>query len=107
MTWNFIRLGGVDQVMFRSAADVLRLPELDQKLWLALSCPLDGVAIDRRTLELMDTDKDGRIRAGELMDAIRWLAARLEDTSGIEKRSDTIALAAVKPDLREKIAPLA
>ena len=103
MRWTFVRLGGVDQAAFRSAEDVLAIPELDQKLWIALACPIEGLSIDRRTLELIDTEKDGRIRAGELIEAIRWLGARLADTSGLEKRSDSIALSSLKPEVQARL----
>jgi hypothetical protein len=106
MGWQFARLGGVDQALFRSAEDVLRIGELDQKLWMALACPIDGVAIDRRTLELIDLDHDGRIRTGELIKTAEWLAARLEDVSGIEKQSDQLPLSSLRPEVRERLAPL-
>lgn len=60
--WQFFRAGGVDQVIIRSGQDIARLPELDQKLWVALACPTRGIEFDERTLDLIDTDHDGRIR---------------------------------------------
>ena len=41
----------------------MNLDALDQKLWVALACPTNGLEIDARTLALIDTDKDGRVRA--------------------------------------------
>ncbi len=61
--WNFFRAGGFDQVRIESGADLMCLDQLDQKLWLALACPTHGLEFDAKTLELIDTDKDGRIRA--------------------------------------------
>ena len=60
--WRFFRLGGFDQVRLDTAEDLLRLHELDQKLWAALSCPVSGLEFDPRTLAMLDTDGDGRIR---------------------------------------------
>ena len=37
--WRFYRAGGVDQVRLDRGADILNLPDLDQKLWVALSAP--------------------------------------------------------------------
>lgn len=42
--------------------DIAHLAELDQKLWTALSQPTKGLRFDAKTLEPLDTDKDGRIR---------------------------------------------
>jgi hypothetical protein len=59
--WHFFRAGGVDQVSLKSGADLLALPELDQKLWVALAMPTRDVAIDPATMDLLDGDKDGRV----------------------------------------------
>lgn len=77
--WKFFRAGGVDQVSLESASDLLNLDALDQKLWVALSCPTKGVEFDTKTLELIDTDKDGRIRAPDIIAAVKWAAAHLKD----------------------------
>jgi len=77
--WNFFRTGGLDQVSLATGADLLALEHLDQKLWVALSCPVKGLELDERTLALIDSDNDGRVRAPELLAAIKWAAARLKD----------------------------
>jgi hypothetical protein len=76
--WNFMRVGGIDQVRFATGADLVALDSLDQKLWIALSCPTKGLEFDTKTLQLIDTDGDGRIRAPELIAAIQWAASRLK-----------------------------
>lgn len=58
--WRFCRLGGFDQVRLETAEDIRHLGELDQKLWAALSCPVDGLEFDRRTLELLDVSGSRR-----------------------------------------------
>ena len=63
--WTFHRIGGLDQVTLRTPEELLHLDELDPKLWVALSCPINKLQFDARTLELLDTDKDGRIRVQE------------------------------------------
>ena len=60
--WKFVRIGGLDQVTLQTADELTHLDELDPKLWAALSCPAAGLEFDERTLELLDTDHDGRIR---------------------------------------------
>jgi hypothetical protein len=70
-TFNFFRAGGFNQVRLASGADLLNLDQLDQKLWVALACPTQGLVFDPRTLQLIDSDGDGRIRANELIAACK------------------------------------
>jgi hypothetical protein len=96
--WKFFRAGGFDQVRIDTAADLLNLNELDQKLWVALSCPTKGIEFDARTLELLDSDADGHIRAPELLAAIDWAAARLTDSAVLEQKLNGVPLAAIKDE---------
>lgn len=106
-TWKFFRTGGLDQVLLRSGADIEHLAELDQKLWTALSCPTKGLRFDPKTLELLDTDKDGRIRVPELLAAIAWTAARLTSLDTLLEGSDTLRLASISAATPEGKALLA
>jgi len=54
--WKFFRAGGVDQVVLATAADLTHLGKLDQKLWVALACPVEGLEFDTRTLTLLDAE---------------------------------------------------
>ena len=58
-----VNTGGLDQVSLETGADLLNLENLDQKLWVALSCPVKGLELDETTLKMIDTDGDGRITA--------------------------------------------
>src|SRR3954453_6955428 len=70
--WSFFRAGGFDQVRLDTGADFAALHELDPKLWVALSCPVTGLEVPAHTLELLDTDKDGRVRLPEVLAAVKW-----------------------------------
>src|SRR5262249_47053807 len=94
--WHFFRAGGVDQVAIRDAADIVHLPELDPKLWAALAMPARGLECDARTLELLDTDKDGRIRLPEVLDGVRLCDAGLVDAGALMKGGDGLALDGIK-----------
>ena len=96
--FKFFRAGGFDQARIDTAADLLNLKDLDQKLWVALSCPTTGIEFDARTLALIDTDNDGHIRAPELLAAIDWAATRLADSSVFEKKLAGVPLAAIKDE---------
>ncbi len=95
--FTFARAGGFDQVMIESGADVLAIPELDQKLWLALACPTRGIEFDERTLDIVDHDKDGRIRAPEIKEAINWMGSVLHDPDQLMKGSSSLPLSAISP----------
>lgn len=99
--WSFVRAGGFDQVMLTTGADLLALDQLDQKLWVALACPVKGLEFDARTLELLDTEKDGRIRASELLLACKWAGSVLKDPEDLAKGSSELLLASIKESSEE------
>lgn len=90
--WRFFRAGGFDQVRLETGADVACLAELDQKLWVALACPTRGIEFDEKTLDLIDTDQDGRIRAPELLAAARWVTSLLKNPDDVTKGRSSLAL---------------
>ena len=96
--WKFYRVGGVDQVVFRDGADIVNLPSLDQKLWVALACPVNGLEMDARTLGLIDTDKDGRIRAPEVIEAVGWINEVWKDPGFLLKGGTVLPLEAIRDD---------
>lgn len=96
--WKFFRAGGFDQVSLESASDLQNLKHLDQKLWVALSCPTTGIEFDARTLTLIDVDADGHIRANELIAAIDWASERLGDADVLAGGLAGVPLAAIKDE---------
>lgn len=98
--WRFFSAGGFAQVNLDTGADLANLGQLDQKLWVALSCPVQGLEFDRRTLALMDSDKDGHIRAPELIAAVEWAVARLNSPDVLVK-GGALPLAAIRADSEE------
>ncbi|HVU51402.1 MAG TPA: hypothetical protein VHL80_11980 [Polyangia bacterium] len=93
--WRFFTAGGFDQVKLESAGDLRGLGELDQKLWVALACPTSGLELDARTLALIDTDKDGRVRANELIAAVRFACDNLKDPDDLLAGGPVLPLAAI------------
>ena len=98
LTWAFHRLGGMDQVTLETAEELSRLRELDPKLWAALSCPASGLEFDSRTLDLLDSDNDGRIRIPEVLDAMDWVRERLTDLSELAQRPEALPLSSIRTD---------
>lgn len=95
--WTFYRSGGVDQLALQSGDDLAHLHELDPKLWIALSMPTRGVELDPRTLDLLDTDKDGHVRQPEVLAAVAWICALYKDPGRLLAGGDAVAL----DDLRD------
>jgi hypothetical protein len=99
--WRFFRLGGFDQVRLDTSEDLLHLRGLDQKLWAALSCPVDGLEFDPRTLAMLDTDGDGRVRAPEILAAVNWVCSLLRDLRPVLAGSSSLPLAAIDDSIPE------
>ena len=93
--WNFYRVGGVEQVVIGSGADLVHLDQLDQKLWVALACPVKGTELDAATLALVDTDQDGRIRVPEVVAAIQWAREVWKNPDDLLKGSDSVSLSGI------------
>lgn len=93
--WRFFRAGGFDQVKLETGADLMNLDQLDQKLWVALACPIIGLEFDPKTLALIDSDKDGRIRAPELITAVKWAGSMLKNPDDLVKGGDSLSFAAI------------
>ncbi len=98
--WKFHRVGGLEQVSLDTAAPLENLGKLDQKLWTALSCPTRGLELDPRTLDLLDGDHDGRVRAPDVVAAVAWCQARLKDLAAIVPGRPDLPLAAL-----DEVAP--
>jgi hypothetical protein len=97
--FRFFRAGGVDQVVLDQGA-LENLASLDEKLWLALACPTRGLELEARTLDLIDTDKDGRIRPPELLVATAWAKEAFANLGDLFKplEDDELPLDAFKTD---------
>jgi hypothetical protein len=93
--WKFFRAGGFDQVKLDTGADLMNLDQLDQKLWVALACPTTGLEFCSKTAALIDTDKDGRIRAPELIASVKWAGSMLKNPDDLVKGGDSVAISAI------------
>ncbi|MCU0441405.1 MAG: phage holin family protein [Bacteroidia bacterium] len=97
-TWSFSTVGGVKRVNLESGSDLLNLEHLDQKLWTALSCPVNNLEIDPKTLALIDLDHDGQIRVPEVLAAVKWILGILNNADDLLKQADVFPLSAVNTE---------
>jgi len=105
--WRFFRAGGFDQVLLETGADLTSLEALDQKLWVALSCPVSGIEFDAKSLAFVDEDADGHIRAPEILAAVQWAGKVLKDPDHLVRREDRLPLSAIDDGTEEGKAVLA
>ena len=91
--WKFFKAGRIPQVKIECGADIENLKELDRKLWTVLSCPMKGLRFDKRTLEFLDSDHDGHVRAPEVIAAVDWLKGKGVDLDSLFKKDEADAKA--------------
>ncbi len=99
--WSFSTVGGVKRVNLETGADLKNLEHLDPKLWTALSCPVNDLEIDKKTLEIIDTDKDGQIRVPEVIEALKWILNVLKSPDDLLKQDGTFPLSAINTDTED------
>ncbi len=97
-SWRFFRAGGFDQVRLETAQELLSIGALDQKLWVALACPVKGIEFDSRTLALIDADGDGYVRAPDLVAAVQWVGQRLSRPDVLAQGLAGVPLEAIRGD---------
>jgi hypothetical protein len=93
--WSFSSVGGVKRVNLETGTDIQNLANLDPKLWTALSCPVDGLEIDKKTLEIIDIDNDGKIRVPELIAAAEWVTSILKNPDDLLKEEPVFQLSSI------------
>ncbi len=93
--WHFMQSGGLLQLKITSIDDVLNLKELDPKLWVALACPVKGLEYSEETLELLDTDHNGRVRLPEVLQAVTYIRTHLKEPAVIMTEGSSIPLTAL------------
>lgn len=99
--WRFNRLGGFDQVRLDREEDIRQLANLDQKLWAALSCPVNGLELDTKTMTMLDCDSDGRVRVQEILAAVNWSCRMMTTLDSFMAGAPALPLAAINTDHEE------
>lgn len=96
--WNFTTIGGVTRVCIDDGQAIAHLNELDQKLWTVLSCPVQTIELDKKTLDILDSNGDGKIHVNEMVAASQWLTKIINDPDLLLKKDDFIPLSAFNED---------
>ncbi|MCR5762832.1 MAG: hypothetical protein K6G00_05555 [Treponema sp.] len=96
--WNFIQTSGLVQLQISTIEDVLHLDTLDPKLWVALACPVSGLEFGKETLELLDTDHNGRVRVPEILEAVSYIKKYFKKPEVIMTEGDSIPIEALSEE---------
>ncbi|MBP3302953.1 MAG: hypothetical protein J6L64_07480 [Opitutales bacterium] len=104
--YYFFRRGGAEQLRIETPEDLSAIVELDPKLWVALSMPVRGQEFDARTLALLDSDSDGRIRVPEILAAVKFVRENFSNFDAFFAGRDAFPLSSLseKSSLRETAA---
>ena len=99
--WNFTYVGGVPRVQIATGEDIAHLEELNEKMWTVLSCPVKGLEIDEKSLDYIDTNKDGFVHVTEVVATAKWLCSVLKDPNLLLKGTDTVPLNALNTECED------
>ena len=89
-TWEFENIGGTPRIKIRNGEDIANLCNLDTKLWTVLSCPVQGLEIDDKSLAFIDSNGDGKIRVSDILTTAKWITDALVNKDLILKGEDHI-----------------
>lgn len=90
--WEYESVGGTTRVKITKGDDIAHLSELDPKMWTVLSCPVQGLAIDEKSLLYMDCDGDGKIRINDVVCTSKWVTAAVRNPDLLLEGKDSISL---------------
>lgn len=95
---TFTELGDSYHFRIDSHHDLRTILDLDEALWIATTAPCANLKADRVFLDMLDSDEDGRIRAEEIKDAIRFLFDTLVDHNSIRENNASLKLSSINQD---------
>lgn len=95
----FSNYGGSYQLTIKTPEDLKKILNLDEALWAATSIPINILNADKKFLEYLDTDNNGRIRTDEIKGAVRWLFSVLKDCSHLSEETEILLLNSINTDI--------
>ena len=87
--WEFENIGGTSRVCITKGEDIKHLDELDIKMWTVLSCPVNGLEIEDKSLSYIDSDADGKIRVQDILTTAQWITGVIKDADLLLAKSDS------------------
>ena len=96
--FRFRMIGGGLQLQISKAEDIANVLLLDDALWAMTSVDTDSLRFDRRFLEFVDSDHDGKIRSNEIRDALRFVLENFRDLDGVVRGEEYLSVSSLNPD---------
>ena len=96
--WKFENVGGCSRVKISSGKDIAHLDELDTKMWTVLSCPVNGLEIDNKSLGYVDCDSDGKIRVNDIVTTAKWITSVLKNPDLLLEGKNSIDIEQINTD---------
>lgn len=93
--FRFMQNGGLIQAQISTIDDVLSLRDLDPKMWTALACPVQGLEFSEETLSVLDSDRNGRVRQPEILEAVEYIRKYFARPDVIMQKGEAIPLDAL------------
>ena len=90
-------IGGGLQLQLTREKELANVLELDEALWAMTGVDVDFLRFERRFLDFVDSDHDGKIRTGEIKEAIRFTLEHFQNLSGIIAGKKTLEIAEISP----------
>ena len=105
--FHFRMIGGGLQLQLTREKELANVLELDEALWAMTGVDVDFLRFERRFLDFVDSDHDGKIRTGEIKEAISFTLEHFQNLSGIIAGKNTLEIADIStsaPDAEQIIA---
>ncbi len=90
-------IGGGLQLQLTREKELANVLELDEALWAMTGIDVDFLRFERRFLDFVDSDHDGKIRTGEIKEAISFTLEHFQNLSGIIAGKNTLEIADISP----------
>ena len=96
--FRFRIIGGGLQLRLNSVQDLANILLLDEALWAVTSVDIDAMRFDKRFLEFVDSDHDGKIRSDEVKKAVKFSLDYFSDLSALSQGKAELSPDAINPD---------
>ena len=97
-SFRFRIIGGGLQLRLNSVQDLANILLLDEALWAVTSVDIDAMRFDKRFLEFVDSDHDGKIRSDEVKKAVKFSLDYFSDLSALAEGKAELSPDAINPD---------
>ena len=96
--FRFRIIGGGLQLRLNTEQDLTNILLLDEALWAVTAVDIDAMRFDKRFLEFVDCDHDGKIRSDEVKKAVKFALEYFRDLSDLIEGKAELSPDSIAPD---------